>query len=113
MSLLTSDETARPRELMERDLGGDVTLVHFTKQASRVVVPGEDSCPSCADTVALLAELAATSAHLSLEVHDVAAEPDVAREQGIDKVPATRIVGPGARGAVRPSGCRAATSSPP
>jgi glutaredoxin-like protein len=101
VSLLTDVETARLRELMERDLSGDVTLVHFTKHASRLVVPGEDPCPSCADTVALLGELAATSDHLSLEVHDVAAEPDVAREQGIDKVPATRIIGPGARGAVR------------
>lgn len=101
MSLLTDDEAARLHELLERELIGDVTLVHFTRQASRLVVPGEEPCPSCADTVTLLGELTATSDHLSLEVHDVAAEPDVAHEHGIDKVPATRIVGSGARGALR------------
>jgi alkyl hydroperoxide reductase subunit AhpF len=65
------------------------------------VVPGKAPCASCADTVAGLGELAAASDHLSLEVHEIDAEPDLAREHGIDKVPATEIVGPGARGAVR------------
>jgi hypothetical protein len=101
VSLLTDDETARLRELFERDLSGDVTLVHFTRHASRLAVPGEVPCASCADTVAVLGELAAASDHLSLEVHEIEAEPGLAREHGIDKVPATKIVGPGARGAVR------------
>ena len=101
VSMLTDDETARLRELFERDLSGDVTLVHFTRHAGRLVVPGETPCPSCADTVAVLGELAAASDHLSLEVHEIDAEPDLAREHGIDKVPATEIVGAGARGAVR------------
>jgi alkyl hydroperoxide reductase subunit AhpF len=101
VSLLTDDETARLRELFDRDLSGDVTLVHFTQRTSRLVVPGATACPSCADTVALLGELAATSDHLTLELHELAAEPDAVREHGIDTIPATKIVGPGARGAVR------------
>jgi len=101
VSLLTDDEAARLHELFDRDLTGDVTLVHFTQDTSPQAVPGAVPCPSCADTAALLAELAAASDHLSLEIHEIDAEPDLAREHGIDKVPATEIVGAGARGAVR------------
>ncbi len=113
MPLLSDDETARLSELLERELTADVTLVHFTQRTSKPAAPDETPCPSCADTLALLGELAATSDHLALEVHDVVAEPSAAQEHGIDKVPATLITGPGARGAVRlfglPSGYEFAT----
>lgn len=113
MALLSDDESARLRELLDRKLKADVTLVHFTRHTSRVVVPGGEPCPSCDDTEALLGELAGTSDHLALEVHDIAAEPDLALAHGIDKVPATVLVGPGARGLVRlfglPSGYEFAT----
>jgi hypothetical protein len=113
MALLSDDESARLRELLDRRLKADVTLVHFTRHAGRLIVPGGEPCASCDDTEALLGELAGTSAHLALEVHDIAAEPGLARQHGIDKVPATVLVGPGARGPVRlfglPSGYEFAT----
>ena len=113
MPLLTDDETARLRELFERKLAADVTLVHFTQSTGSPGAPGETPCSSCHDAEALLRELTATSEHLVLEVHDLLAEPDLARRHGIDRAPATVITGPGARGAVRlfglPSGYEFAT----
>jgi glutaredoxin-like protein len=113
MPLLSDDESARLVELLDRELKSDVTLVHFTKHAGRLVVPGVVPCDSCADTEALLGELTGMNDHLVLEVHDIDAEPELAREYGIDKVPATVIAGPGARGPIRlfglPSGYEFAT----
>jgi len=115
MPLLTDDETARLSELFERELGGDVTLVHFTERTGGRAAPTApgDSCLHCSEAEALLGELAATSEHIALEVHDLGAEPDVARRYAIDRAPATVLTGPGARGAVRlfglPSGYEFAT----
>ena len=97
MALLSDDETARLRELLASELSADVTLVNYTRSDA---ADGDD-CPSCADTEALLRELCATSDHLSLEVHDVDAEPGLAADAGIELVPAVVVRGPGARGGVR------------
>jgi alkyl hydroperoxide reductase subunit AhpF len=102
MALLSDDETARLRELLASELSADVTLVHYTQRGPATAdraAGGE--CPSCADAEALLGELCATSDHLRLEVHDVDAEPELARAAGIGMVPAVVVEGPGARGAVR------------
>jgi alkyl hydroperoxide reductase subunit AhpF len=101
MALLRDEDVTQLRELFESELTGDVTLVHFTQKPSKLVVPGAIACPSCKDTVELLGELAATSEHISLEIHDLVAEMPEAREQGVDKIPATVVTGPGASGRVR------------
>jgi len=123
MSLLSDDESDRLRELLADELTADVRLIHFTQhdaepaEAPRAAAdePPDDegSCTSCADTEELLAELVATNDHLALEVHDVAAEPALAEEFDIERVPATLIAGPGAQGTLRvfglPSGYEFAT----
>ena len=106
MALLLDDEAAQLGELFDRELTGDVTLVHFTQQASPPVASDETPCSSCADAKALLGELAATSDHVALEIHELAGEPALAREYGIDKVPATVITG--ARSARRGAALRPA-----
>jgi glutaredoxin-like protein len=123
MPLLSDDESDRLRELLADELPADVRLIHFTRRggepaAARSAAAGEPSgdegaCTSCADTEELLAELAATNDHLALEIHDVAAEPALAEEFDIERVPATLISGPGAQGTLRlfglPSGYEFAT----
>jgi len=111
MSLLSDDETDRLRELLADELPADVRLIHFTRHDGVAAEPrpaaagapddDEGACTSCADTETLLAELSATNAHLALEVHDVDAEPALAEEFAIDRVPATLIAGPGAQGMLR------------
>ncbi len=121
MSLLSDDETDRLRDLLADELPADVRLIHFTQhgqagaRSAAADEPTDDdgSCTSCADAEELLAELAATNDHLALEVHDVAAEPALAEEFAIERVPATLIAGPGAQGTLRvfglPSGYEFAT----
>jgi alkyl hydroperoxide reductase subunit AhpF len=101
MALLRDEDVAQLREMFESGLTSDVTLVHYTQAPSRLVVPGALQCPSCKDTQDLLGELAETSPHIKLEIHDMAGELQAAEEAGVDKIPATMITGSGASGRVR------------
>ena len=101
MALLREDDATQLRQIFADELTADVTLVHYTQRASRLVVPGAVQCPSCADAEALLGEVAGLSDRISLEIHDFADELTEAGALGIDKIPATVITGPGAAGAVR------------
>src|SRR4051794_16900287 len=83
------------------ELDEQVRLVFFTRKSSPLFVPGEEQCLSCEDEQALLGELVELSDKLVLEVHDVKDEPDLAREAGIDKVPALVLHGPNDAGQVR------------
>jgi len=101
MALLRDEDAAKLREIFEERLTGDVTLVHYTQQESRLVVPNASQCPSCKDARTLLEELSATSDRIELEVHDFAAELDGAQAAGVDKIPATLIKGELTDGRVR------------
>ena len=62
----------------------DVTIVMFTQ---------EMECPRCEMTRLMLEEVSELSEKLSLEVHDFVAEADLAKKYGVDKIPATVILG--------------------
>ena len=62
----------------------DVTIVMFTQ---------EMECPHCEMTRTMLEEVSGLSDKLSLEVHDFVAEADLAKKYGVDKIPATVILG--------------------
>ena len=62
----------------------DVTIVMFTQ---------EMECPRCEMTRTMLEEVSGLSDKLSLEVHDFVAEADLAKKYGVDKIPATVILG--------------------
>ncbi len=66
------------------ELPDAVRLVFFTQK---------HACRSCREQETILREVAAVSDRITLEVHDAAAEPAVAHEYGIDKIPATAVVG--------------------
>ena len=93
MALLRDEDAAKLREIFDERLAGDVTLVHYTQQESRLLVPGAAQCPSCKDARTLLEEVSATSDRIGLEVHDFAAELDEAQAVGVDKIPATLVKG--------------------
>ncbi len=101
MALLRDEDAAKLREIFGGRLTGDVTLVHYTQQESRLIVPGAAQCPSCKDANTLLEELAATSEHITLEVHDFAAEIAEAEAAGVTKIPATLVKGEQSDGRVR------------
>ena len=62
----------------------DVKIVMFTQ---------EMECPRCEMTRLMLEEVSELSEKLSLEVHDFVAEADLAKKYGVDKIPATVILG--------------------
>ncbi len=67
-----------------KDIEKDVKIVMFTQ---------EMECPRCEMTRLMLEEVSGLSDKLSLEVHDFVAEADLAKKYGVDKIPATVLLG--------------------
>ena len=67
-----------------KSLSNDVKIVVFTQ---------EFECEHCKMTRGLLEEVAALSEKITLEVHDFVKEADLAKKYGIDKIPATILLG--------------------
>jgi len=67
-----------------KGLEKDVKIVMFTQ---------EMECPRCEMTRLMLEEVSGLSEKLSLDVHDFVAEADLAKKYGVDKIPATVILG--------------------
>jgi glutaredoxin-like protein len=62
----------------------DVKIVMFTQ---------ENECQQCQITRELLEEVAALSEKVSLEVRDFEVDAEMAKQLGVDKIPATLILG--------------------
>jgi len=101
MALLTPEIQNDIKEIFE-ELTADVRLLFFTQHVSPLVIPGrEQDCPTCEDTRTLFEEVAALSDKLHLEIHEVSAGSEIAREHGIDRVPALIMMADGVKGKVR------------
>ena len=67
----------------------------FTGLTNRVEIlyfTSMQACETCQDTRQLLEEVAALSPQISLSIHDLKAEAELARQYRIDKVPAFAVV---------------------
>ena len=82
------------------DLNNEVRLLFFTQRDSPLIIPGQD-CPTCKDARALLEEVVALSDKLHLEIHEIPPDSEIAREHGIDRVPALVMTAEGVKGTVR------------
>lgn len=87
MSLIPEREAGQLREHLEQRLANPVVVDLFVRAG------GADACETCPETKQLLEELAALSERITLRVHDVDAEPGLAREQGVTDVPALLLAG--------------------
>jgi glutaredoxin-like protein len=83
MSMLQDRDKPRVRERLAA-MTGPVTLVNFTQ---------ETECQFCRETRELLEDLVGLNDHLRLEVYDLVADADKAKEYGVDKIPATVLIG--------------------
>src|SRR5215471_4363889 len=99
MAFLSPENQAEIKRIFE-DLSGDVRLLFFTQRESPLIIPGQD-CPTCKDTRALLEEVVALSDKLHLETHEISTDSEIAREHGIDRVPALVMMADGVKGKVR------------
>jgi len=96
MEMLRTEVIEATQKKFSEDLMDKVTLVHFTQEPSRLIVPdylrGQE-CMFCKETKELLTQIVALSDNLELILYDFVADKDKADDYGIDKIPATLIHG--------------------
>lgn len=101
MRFIPETEAQAIRAHLDRQLEAQVTLDLFIEPTSAIVVPGRPECELCDETRALLLEdVASLSDQITLTVHDIRTESDLARETGVTRVP-TLVLRGAARGVVR------------
>ena len=86
-SLIKDQQKAQLKRTFRKDLKANVELRLFTQRPSPITVPGRE-CKYCVETQQMVEDLAALSPKLSLEVIDIFSQPELAKEEGISRVPA-------------------------
>ena len=85
-ALIQDQQKSQLKRTFRKDLKSEVELRLFTQRPSPIAVPGRE-CRYCAQTQQMLEELVALSPKVHLETIDVYAQPDLAREEEITRVP--------------------------
>ncbi len=91
MGFLRDTDTVYLRDKLAELLQRPVSLRLFTEPVSGLYVPGRRTCETCPDAEALMHEVAALSDKINLEVVDVSAQPEVARQWGVTLTPTIAI----------------------
>ncbi|MEM2211331.1 MAG: thioredoxin family protein [Nitrososphaerales archaeon] len=84
MPLISDKDLAYIKQLLDREIKYDVRLINFTQ---------EFECLYCRETRELVEELGKVSNKIKVEVYDFVKDANKAKEYGIDKIPATIIMG--------------------
>lgn len=84
MSLINDEQKDHIKNQLAENLTNPVKIVMFTQ---------EMECKFCAETKQLLIELAALNDKINVEVRDFVADSPMAKEYGVDKIPALIIMG--------------------
>ena len=87
-ALIQDQQKAQLKRTFRKDLKADVELRLFTQRPSPIAVPGRE-CRYCVATQQMLEELTALSPKVHLETIDIYAQPELASDEGITRVPAT------------------------
>ncbi|MBM3297644.1 MAG: glutaredoxin [Candidatus Aminicenantes bacterium] len=91
MEILNNAVREATKKKFDAELKGNVTLLHFTQEPGRLVLPDSlkgQECLFCRETKQLLEEVASLSDKVELRLFDFAADKDQAAAFGIDKIPA-------------------------
>ena len=86
-ALIQDQQKSQLKRTFRKDLKSEVELRLFTQRPSPIAVPGRE-CRYCAQTQQMLEELTALSPKLHLNIIDIYAQPDLASDEGITRVPA-------------------------
>jgi len=84
MSLIPDEHREHIKNQLAESLVNPVRVIMFTQQLE---------CQFCVQTKQLVTEIAALNDKLQAEVHDFVADSELAKQYGIDKVPAIVILG--------------------
>lgn len=90
--IISEQDKAQLKRDFRKDLEGEVRLRLFTQKPSPLAIPGRE-CPSCPQTQQLMEELAGLSPKLRLETVDAYAQPEMARQCGVSRIPAVVLSG--------------------
>lgn len=96
MEILNKEVVEATRKKFDEEMKEKVTLLLFTQEPSRLTVPDHlkgQECVFCKETRELLKEVSALSDKIELVIYDFSGDKEKAAEYGIDKIPATIILG--------------------
>lgn len=101
-SILSADDSAEVKKMLDVALTGDVQVHLYTRHGS-VVLPGEaEPNESGAMAEKLLGEVAALHPKIQLTVHDAAVDPEPAKAAGLEGIdPAIVFRGSSVKGTLR------------
>jgi len=100
MGFISDADKETIRNHFADSLSGDVEIVMFTERESPIIIPGKQTCETCAPTQEILEEVTSLSGKLKLTVHEMSMAKEQAFALGINRVPAFVVEG-AARGRVR------------
>jgi glutaredoxin-like protein len=96
MDLLSQEVVDATKKKFEEDLENRVTLVLFTQEPQRLVVPdylkGQE-CRFCKETRQLVEEISNLSDKIDLKIYDFEGDKEKVSTYGIDKIPAIAVRG--------------------
>src|SRR2546428_6824685 len=91
MPFLQEQDAAFVRTRFAQELRGDVTLEFFAPVTGGLVLPGQDG--AIAEYAReILAEVAALSPKIRLNVHSLTPDPEAAKAFGISRTPPTPVI---------------------
>jgi glutaredoxin-like protein len=96
MELLNKEVREVAKKKFEDELVNKVTILFFTQEQGRLIVPGRlptQECMFCRETRQLYEEVASLSDKIELRVHDFVGDKKTAEEYGVDKIPAAVVMG--------------------
>lgn len=95
MPILSTADADQVRSFFADNLEGPVTVGLFTQKRSPLFVPGQSQCETCEDAEKLLGELAELSDKITLELHDLKAEPEAGLADAVtpDMIPTVVLHG--------------------
>lgn len=94
MEILNKEVVEATKKKFDEELENSVTLIFFTQEPSRLVLPEHlkgQECMFCKETRQLLEEASSLSEKIKLTIYDFEGDKDKVNEYGIDKIPATVI----------------------
>lgn len=94
--MLIQEVKEATRKKFDEEMEEKVTLVLFTQEPSRLIVPEHlkgQECLFCKETRQLLSEISSLSDRIDLEIYDFEGDKEKSSAYGIDKIPATLILG--------------------
>ena len=99
MPLIQDEDRRFLVDFFAKELVDPVKIVYFTQHQSPLIVPGT-VCMYCKETGELLEEVASLTDKIELEEHDFLKDEALARQFGVEKIPAVVITGKN-RGKIR------------